>query len=100
MCVYMCIYIYIYIHVYIHTYIYMYISQGNSTDLKHTLPSQNKTAKQQVGRPPEAFLRGSSVNIELKDTEKISMAPAQGCHAQIEKCRQLTWAAAPEARTS
>ena len=28
------------------------------------------------------------IRLRWNDTEKISIAPAQGCHAQIEKCKQ------------
>ena len=73
------IYIYIYIHIYviinityIYIYIYTYCSKGVllKGGLLHGFPS-------------------GIIRWKLNDTEKISMDPAQKCHAQIEKCKHL-----------
>ena len=73
-------YIYIYTYVYIHTYVY------NVYRCSH-VHKQQTTAQQQTGFP------SGIIHDNWNDPEKTSVAPAQGWHAQIEKCKHFSPAA-------
>ena len=68
------IYIYIYIHTYVCVYIYIYI---------HIYIERERDRERERGFP------SGIIRLTWNDTEKISMAPAQGWHSHIEKCKHV-----------